>query len=693
METTIVGEKKTFMEKFSNSKGWHIALLVLFPVLIYIQSLGFEYTNFDDNGIILQKFEVVGNIKKIDTAFKVDAFFNKTGDFYRPIQNASFMLDAAVSREKLWMFHITNLLIHILTCISLYFFLQLLKLKRMTAFLVSLLFAVHPLFASGVGWIPSRGDILIGLFGIQLFMTFALYFKTKKIIYFLLHTLLFFLTLFTKETTVLFPLFLVYYYFLVFRKEQAVEGEPALKILPLLRNSFLKLLPFFLVWAGLLVFYLMLRKPVVTGTGATIDVLGVIPFFKNNPVIPIIIGKFFVPVNLSTLPLYDNLSTIIGVIFLLAIAYVTVEFSRKKKWAVLMGLLWFLLFAIPPTIYRLENADTFFNYLEHRTYLPMIGILIILGFLLDRYLLTHNFRVLKYVYPIFILIFSVLAFIHCADYRNNFTLSSRAAKLDNPSGLSMRAGNYMSKGDTASALADIEKAIQLSPKDANMFLSRGKIRARMQNHEGAEQDFTLAITLNSGLNEAFLQRSIERRLLKKYEGSFRDIKTVLDREPANPKLHMSLGNLLVEVKDFENAVLAYSEAIKLQPAYAEAYSNRGYAKLFVKDFQGAADDCSKAIGMMGKSPSPYSFNNLGHAYRELNQLDSAFKYFDKAIAAKARFPEAFFERGKAKQQMNKQDDACADWNMALQQGYSDTARTIEHYCQKNLLQKDGHENK
>jgi len=685
MEITAVKEKKGFIEKLKTNKWLHILLLIVFPVLIYVQSLKFDYTNFDDNGIILQKFEVVGNIKKIDTAFKVDAFFNKTGDFYRPIQNASFMLDAAVSREKLWMFHITNLAIHILTSISLYFFLQLLRLRRLTAFLISLLFAVHPLFASGVGWIPSRGDILIGLFGIQLFMTFALYFKTKKIIYFLLHLLIFFLTLFTKETTVLFPLFLLYYYFFVLRKEQATEGAEPQKWFAVIKGSFLKLLPFFIVWAGMLVVYLLMRKHVVEGTGATIDVLGVIPFFKNNPVIPIIIGKFFVPINLSTLPLYDNISTIIGVLFLLALIYLTVEYSREKKWAVLMGLLWFLFFAIPPTIYRLENADTFFNYLEHRTYLPMIGIVIMLGFLLDKYIVSSVFtkRFLFFYIPV-VLTFCVLAFIHCADYKDNFTLSSRAAGLSNPSGLSMRAGNYMSKGDTTNALLDIEKAIQISPKDANMFLSRGKIRSKMLNHEGAEQDFTLAITLNPGLNEAFMLRSIERRYLKKYESAFRDIKTVLDREPANAKLHMSLGNLFIEVKNYAYADSSYSQAIKLQPNYPEAYSNRGYAKLFTHNYQGAADDCRTAIGLMGKSPSPYSFNNLGYAYREMNQMDSAFKYFDKAIAAKEKFPEAYFERGKAKQQMNNKDGACADWTQALNQGYSDTAKIIEKYCKPAL---------
>jgi hypothetical protein len=87
-----------------------------------MQSLKFDYTNFDDNGIIKDKFAIVGNIHKIDTVYKVDAFFNKSGDFYRPVQNLTFMLDAQVSRDNLWMFHLSNLIIHILTCISLYFF-------------------------------------------------------------------------------------------------------------------------------------------------------------------------------------------------------------------------------------------------------------------------------------------------------------------------------------------------------------------------------------------------------------------------------------------------------------------------------------------------------------------------------------------------------------------------------------------
>ena len=657
--------KNSFSGLMKNNVWVHLGLLVLLPFIIYVQAVKFDYTNFDDNGIILQKFDVVGNIHKIDTVLHTDAFFNSTGDFYRPVQNLSFMLDAQVSREKLWMFHITNLAIHILTCISLYYFLIFLKLKRYTAFLLSLLFACHPLFASGVGWIPSRGDILIGLLGLNLFLTFGKYFTTGKFYYFVLHVLLFLITIFTKETTVLFPFFLLYYYFLILKKN----------------FSFKKLLPFGFFWAAIFVVFYILRSKVVAGSGATVDVLGIIPFFKNNQVIPTIIGKFFVPFNLSTFPLYDNASTIIGIIFMLALVYLTFEYSKDKKWAVLMGLLWFLFFAIPPTIYRLENADTFFNYLEHRTYLPMIGIVIIVGYFLDEHLNSPVFsKRFTWFYIPLIAVFSVQAFLHCADYKDNISVSSRAAALGNPAGLSMRAGMYIDKGDTTLAMQDMNKAIELNPKDAGMFFARGRIKAKMNNHEGAEQDFSLAITLNPGMINAYLARSVEKRALKKYESAFRDIFMAAKYDSTNPKVYCTFGNLFIAVKDYRNAIPSFDRAIQLNPNYAEAYNNRAYAKVLSGDYIGTVIDCHNALRVMSKSPSPITYNNLGRAFRELNQLDSALKYFDKAISINPNFADGYFERGMAKHQQLNLSGACEDWNKAKNLGYSDSTNMIGNNC-------------
>ncbi len=651
--------------KRSYKAWWHIALLIVLPAIIYVQSVKFDYTNFDDNGIIQQKFNIVKNIRAIDTAFKTDAFFNPTGDFYRPVQNISFMLDAQVSHDKLWMFHITNLLIHILTCIALYYFLMFLDLRRDTAFFLALLFGVHPLFASGVGWVPSRGDILIGLQGLLLFMTFGNYFKTGKIIYLILHVILFLITIFTKETTILFPLFFLYYYFFIIK----------------LKFSFKKLSPFIILWTAIMVFFFILRKKVVANTGATADVLGIMPFFKNNTVIPTIIGKFFVPFHLSTFPLYDNVTTIIGLIFLLVIVYLTFEYSIEKKWAALMGLLWFLLFAIPPTIYRLENADIFFNYLEHRTYLPMIGIIIILGFFLDAHLSSAQFKkYFMWAYVPVILILGTLAYIHCSDYQNHVTLTERAAELDNPSALAGSANDWLSKGDTTKALEYINKALVLNNKDAGIYFQRGKIMARMQKHEEADQDMSMALSLMPRYFDALLARSVERRIMKKYEAAFRDIFSASQIDSANPKVYFSFGNLFLATQNYNDAVTAFTKAVTLQPAYGEAYNNLAYAKILSGNDTGAIYDCHRALALMKDKPNPIVYNNFGRAFTHLDEFDSAFYYFDKAITLDKNFADGYFQRGLAEQKNNNMDGACNDWRNAERLGYKDTSGVVNKYC-------------
>jgi|GEM_PF-908095 tetratricopeptide (TPR) repeat protein len=697
--------KENFITNLRNNKRWHILLLVILPAIIYTQAIKFDYTNFDDNGIIKDKYEIVGNIKKIDTLMHVDAFFNATGDFYRPVQNYTFMQDALLqqwgtksyehfkvkilkekdadnyfsetddqrrqnSLDTLWMFHITNLLIHVLTCIALYFFLQLFKLKSYTAFLLSVLFAVHPLFASGVGWIPSRGDILIGLLGLLLFITFDKYFKGKKVLWFILHSLIFLVIIYTKETTILFPVLLLYYYFLLIHQPSDFK----------FKTDLLKLLPFFILWLAVCGSYLYMRSPVTKNTGATIDVLGIIPFFKNNTVIPTIIGKFFIPYRLSPFPLYEDVSTIIGLVFLLGLLYLTFEYTKTKKWGVLLGMLWFILFAVPPTLYRLPNADIFFNYLEHRTYLPMIGIVLILGFFLeDEFANNISFtKFFNWLYVPVILLFGILAYLHCSDYQNPSTLRNRAAALDNPAALAGQAGDLLNQKDTTAALADINKAIELNPTDAGMYFEKGNIMSRMQQHAIAEQNFSLALQIEPSAADALLARSVERRFLKKYQSAYRDIFQAQMLDSTNPRVYYSYGNLFIATQNYPDAITSFSKCISLQPMYAEAYNNRAYAKILSGNYTGAVVDCHIASTMIPRNYIVY--NNLGHAFRELNQPDSALFYVNKGISLNNNFAEGYFERGMEEQKNKDITNACKDWSQAATLGYTDTTGIINKYC-------------
>jgi hypothetical protein len=507
--------KSSIATSFKNNKGWHILLLIILPLIIYTQAIHFDYTNFDDNKIIKDKFALVGNIKHLRATLEEDPYFNRHGSFYRPVQNVSFMLDAQVSGNKLWMFHITNLMLHILSCIALYYFLQLFAFKRLTAFYMALLFSVHPLFASDIGWIPARGDLLIGLGGLLLFISFHHYLKQYKTGWLLLHFVLFSLLVFTKETAIIFPLLLLFYYFSLLDETPCFNtGIQEIK----------KLVPFFIIWCSTLIFYLYMRRNVVTGIGNDGRTV-FFSFLKNWKAMPIIVGKFFVPVHLSTLPLFDTASTITGIIFFLLLLYATYKYSMKKKWIVLFGLLWFLLFAIPPAIYRLRNSDIFFNYLEHRSYLPMMGILIIVGFIIDNNSVKPFFyKYFPRLYVTVIILLGSLAYIHCADYKNTLAVTACAEKFNNPSAFVAKDSYLLSMGDTTGIIADCRHAIALmkgSPTPA-LYNNFGQAYSQLNMPDSAFNYFNKAIQLDTNFSYGYFQRGNSKLKFADTTGACKD---------------------------------------------------------------------------------------------------------------------------------------------------------------------------
>ena len=82
----------------------------------------------------------------------------------------------------------------------------------------------------------------------------------------------------------------------------------------------------------------------------------------------------------------------------------------------------------------------------------------------------------------------------------------------------------------------------------------------------------------------------------------------------------------------KEAIVDYNIALKLDPSYAEVHYEKGYA-LFL-----------------------------------LDQLDESIKSFDKAIALKENYSEAWFNRGSIKCIKGDTKGAKADWDRARELG-------------------------
>ncbi len=651
------------LDRFEKQTIWHIVILVLLPFFVYIKTSGFEFINFDDTAIITNNFNVLSNIHNIGLSFKTDAFITLHGDYYRPLQTVTFFIDTFLGSGRPIVFHITNLLLHLLTVLSLYFLLRSLKIKNLTALFGALLFSIHPLLASSVSWVPSRGDLLLGLFGVLLFTCFDRYFNTGKKIYLFLHLLLFSLAIFSKETALVFPVLLLMHYFLVLKEKFSIK----------------KLAPFFIIWIAPLVLFYILRSKVVIGTPPAF-IFGITPFMQNLPAIPIVFAKMLIPASLSTMPLFDSTFTTIGVVLLIAAFILVIRFCIKKQWLPAIGLAWFLFFMIPPMFFKLFYSKYLLEYYEHRAYLPAMGFIIMVMYLLNEKIFRAKNAILNLLPVAVLILFTFLASVHSDDFKESIAFFTRATDLGNPGACTKRGEMYYEQHDFQDAQNDYNKAIDLSDnKYPPAFYDRGKLNSdAVKDHKAAEQDYNTTIMLDSNYIEAYVQRSNERIINQDISGAFSDAFKAKQLDSTYAGAYNALGNVYVHTSDFKNALVNFTRSIQLDSFSADIFNNRAYVLYRLKEYQQALSDCQHATDLVPQFLNAYY--NKGLIYLELDKPAVAEKELDTTLALADNFYFGYFYRGMAKKQLNDMKGACADWQKSVDLGFTMAQDTINKYC-------------
>src|SRR5947208_8416151 len=154
--------------------------IVLAVVAVYSSALGFNFLGLDDVEILKQRYFIIGDLSKIKLAFTTDAFLGTNGSFYRPLQTVSFMLDALVGGPNPFIYHLTNLVLCIVSSLCVYWLLLTLGYQRLLSLLLALLFALHPMFVPMVAWVPTRGDLLLTMFVIISLVLFIKSFRATR---------------------------------------------------------------------------------------------------------------------------------------------------------------------------------------------------------------------------------------------------------------------------------------------------------------------------------------------------------------------------------------------------------------------------------------------------------------------------------------------------------------------------------
>lgn len=666
---------KYYWDKLSfNGNGkLHLIILIMLPLFLYVRVIGFGILGFDDNGIIDDAAKWLTAVKAGDDVLGHLAKLGNFGDsFYRPVQFLTYEIDASFSQNRPWMFHISNLLVHLLTVITLYFFLQHFNFKRITAFIFAALFAVHPLSAVAVAWVPSRGDTLIALFGMVLFITYDNYFKKQKTIHLILHMAMFLVTILTKESTVFFPVFLFTYSHYILKVPFSLK----------------KYLPFFISWTTFIGVYFILRK-LLFHSGMPSDAFTITNFIKNLPALPSLFGEIVFPYKLSTLPLYDFRTLLIGLITIVPAAVISIKKAIEKNYLYIWAFSWFVAFNLAPMFYRLSTADYFYNYLSHRNYLPMLGIFLFVAL----YFAESKLAVKKMFVVIcaagLICLFTGMSFIQSDYYKTGSAFNKRAWECNQKNVMALNGigSDAFGAGRFDEAFGIFNQSLGIW-KNALAYYYRGCIYEIKGQNDKAMADYsTLMQYLNTLPSQGILIEALNNRASQKvkrkdYEGAIVDLNIAAQIDTTSYIIMYNLGNYHLEVKRYTDAVACFTRAISLKSGLFEAYTNRGICRYELHDYAGALSDYQEATKI-----NPFyqlAYNNTGVTLRELQRYDEAIEYFNRTLSMNSKFAAAYYGRATVYLRIHDLEAAKADFIEALKLGYEPAKQFLREIPAKKI---------
>jgi tetratricopeptide (TPR) repeat protein len=582
-----------------------LAGLCLLVAILYFNSLGNQFTNWDD-GMIYQNPSIRDlsweGIKKIFTLEK--------GNTYQPVRMLSYAVDYHYWGLNPIGYHITNILFYILTCVMVYFSLFHVSLDlreeasayshgRVATF-GALLFAAHPVHVEAVTWLAARKEVLQGFF---FFLGFYLYLKANKeagrrafYFYLSLVVLSILLATLSKPSAVIFPGVIAVYE--ISKRKKGVV-------------TFFKRHWVFLILLLMLsaVFTFILLKVMFEAGG--------IKHYKGDSFASnLLICVYVFLQNIRLLLVTINYSAAYS--FLVNMPFFCVT-------NVILFLIVLSLFAVSILSLRWTKIVFFSFFFFFITLLPYLNIIPISTLKADRYVFIASF---SYIFMLAVAFDCIYAYQHkkfsegffkflsvtvflflLASYsfmtirqntlwENSYTLWADAVQKypESNTANAMMGVVYMELGMDREAAKHLEKAVRLLPYD---YLSRnnlGIVYGKLGESDEALKELMTAISLKPEDNTIKINLSAFYERQKEYEKAEDVLKYLLSKNPKDAYLHFRLGMVYKEAGHCETAISELLKSMELAPHIINSYEELGniYAGRY-KDLEKAKYYYAKGI--------------------------------------------------------------------------------------------------
>jgi tetratricopeptide (TPR) repeat protein len=221
---------------------------------------------------------------------------------------------------------------------------------------------------------------------------------------------------------------------------------------------------------------------------------------------------------------------------------------------------------------------------------------------------------------------------------------------------------YVAKADYPHAFANYDRALNIAPDDPVVYDNRGIALEGMGRHDQAIADFSRAIVLDPQDTSAYSNRATVYRAAMRLDLAIADLAQVIRADPSDGLAHYDRGTAYELSRELDKARTDYHETVRLMPSYAPASAALG--RLDSKDDpQLALAEFGAAIRLDPKSPALRARALL---YLSLEEPERALPDLNRVIANDGSDAVAWANRGVTKAKLGDFAGAIADCTRAME---------------------------
>ncbi len=184
-------------------------------------------------------------------------------------------------------------------------------------------------------------------------------------------------------------------------------------------------------------------------------------------------------------------------------------------------------------------------------------------------------------------------------------------------------------GKYEEAIASFDKAIEIKPKFADLWKSKGDALRWLKKYEEAIASYDKAIEIDPKNALTWMNKGIVWHYLKKHDDAIASYDKATEIDPKNVDAWNYKGNALCYLSRYDDAIASYDKATEIDPEKAVAWSNKGHALLELKKYEEVIASVDKAIEI--KPKFAIAWVRKASALRKLERYDDAMMCYDEAI--------------------------------------------------------------